>query len=313
MRGVALADAGRLDDHEVEPGRLEHRDDVGEPLGEPAVGAAGGHRPEEDVLAGEAVHPDPVAEQRAAALAPGRVDGEHRDAQLVLLVEPEAAHQLVGERGLAGAAGAGDAEHGHGVARGAGRGRPGSRPASASVRVRASVAVSPAYRPSKDAGGCAARSTSHSRDHQVDHPGQAEALAVLGGEDARDAALVQQLDLARHDHAAAAAVDPDVPGAALAQQLDQVAEVLDVAALVRADRDALHVLLDRGGHHLVDRAVVAEVDHLGALALQDPPHDVDRRVVAVEQARRGDEADGVRGHVQVAHGCPPPAVDTREI
>ena len=42
---------------------------------------------------------------------------------------------------------------------------------------------------------------------------------------------------------------------------------------------------------LVDRAVVAEVDHLGARGLQDAAHDVDRRVVAVEQARRRDEAD----------------------
>jgi hypothetical protein len=143
-RGVALADAGRLDDHEVEPGRLEHRDDVGEPFREPALGAAGGHRPEEDVLAGEAVHADPVAEQRAAALAPRGVHGEHGDAELVLLVEPEAAHQLVGERGLAGAAGAGDAEHGHGRGAGRGRGSAGRRPASASVMVRARVAVSPA-------------------------------------------------------------------------------------------------------------------------------------------------------------------------
>jgi len=31
------------------------------------------------------------------------------------------------------------------------------------------------------------------------------------------------------------------------------------------------------------------VDHFGARGLQDAPHDVDRRVVAVEQARRGDE------------------------
>ena len=43
--------------------------------------------------------------------------------------------------------------------------------------------------------------------------------------------------------------------------------------------------------HLVHRAVVAEVDHLRAGGLQDAAHDVDRRVVAVEQARRGDEAD----------------------
>ncbi len=49
------------------------------------------------------------------------------------------------------------------------------------------------------------------------------------------------------------------------------------------------VLLQRGAHHVLDRAVVAEVDHLRALRLDDPPHDVDRRVVAIEQAGRGDE------------------------
>ena len=56
----------------------------------------------------------------------------------------------------------------------------------------------------------------------------------------------------------------------------------------------LHVLLQRRRDDLVDRAVVAEVDHLGAHALQDATHDVDRRVVAVEQARGGDEAHLVR-------------------
>ena len=42
----------------------------------------------------------------------------------------------------------------------------------------------------------------------------------------------------------------------------------------------------------------AEVVHLGPLGLQDPPHDVDRRVVTVEQRGRGDEAHGVGGLVQ---------------
>ena len=82
--------------------------------------ASGGHRAEVDlvaVVAGcrRAVHPDPVAEQRAAAAPPGRVDREDRDAQLVLLVDAEPADQLVGERRLAGAAGAGDAQHRHGA------------------------------------------------------------------------------------------------------------------------------------------------------------------------------------------------------
>jgi hypothetical protein len=42
---------------------------------------------------------------------------------------------------------------------------------------------------------------------------------------------------------------------------------------------------------------VAQVDHLGAHALQDAPHDVDGGVVAVEQAGGGDEAHLVRGAV----------------
>jgi hypothetical protein len=110
---------------------------------------------------------------------------------------------------------------------------------------------------------------------------------------------VQQVDLLAHDHPAPAAEDLDVAGAALAQQLDQVGEVLDVPTLVGRDGDPLDVFGDGRGGHLVDRPVVAEVHDLRALRLQDPPHDVDRRVVAVEEARRRDEPDGVRGAVQL--------------
>ena len=73
----------------------------------------------------------------------------------------------------------------------------------------------------------------------------------------------------------------------------------------------VHVLLQRAVDDLVDRAVVSEVDHFAAARLQDAPHDVDRGVVAVEQARGRDEADLVRGTVvcelldfrQVGHGA----------
>ena len=58
------------------------------------------------------VHADAVAQQRAAGALARRVDGDDGELQRVALVEAEAAHQFVGERGLAGAAGAGDAEHG---------------------------------------------------------------------------------------------------------------------------------------------------------------------------------------------------------
>ena len=51
------------------------------------------------------------------------------------------------------------------------------------------------------------------------------------------------------------------------------------------------VLVERRDDDLLHRAVVPEVHHLGPRGLEDPAHDVDRGVVPVEQARRGDEAD----------------------
>ena len=62
---------------------------------------------------------------------------------------------------------------------------------------------------------------------------------------------------------------------------------------------------------LGDRAVVAEVDDLGAGGLEMPAHDVDRRVVAVEERGRGDDADVVAGLVGRASGRHDRAAVTR--
>ena len=139
-------------------------------------------------------------------------------------------------------------------------------------------------------------------EHVVHHPLEAHPLAVLRGVDAGDAVLVQRAHLLRHDDPAAAAEDPHVPRPALAEHVQHVPEVLDVPALVGADRDRVHVLVDGGGHHLLDGAVVAEVDHLAPRPLEEAPHDVDRRVVAVEEARGGDETKGERGLVRRVGG-----------
>src|SRR5690606_5660125 len=102
---------------------------------------------------------------------------------------------------------------------------------------------------------------------------------------------VQLIDLARYDDAAAAAPHRDMPGPLLPQEVDYVLEVLDVPALVRADRDRLRVLLDRGVDDLLRPAVVTQMDHLGPTRLEHPPHHPDRRVVAVEQRGRRDDPD----------------------
>ena len=116
----------------------------------------------------------------------------------------------------------------------------------------------------------------------------------------RTPACASRVDLLGHDDPAAPAEDPDLARPGLFEQLGQVLEVLHVAALVGADRHPLGVLVEHRVHHVADRPVVPEVDHLGPLRLQDPPHDVDRGVVPVEQCRRGDEPHRVNGHVESA-------------
>ena len=164
----------------------------------------------------------------------------------------------------------------------------------ARARARQRLVWSLSFSASSDVGASGDKIDVALSDHRADHSLQSEPLPVLGRKDARDAVVVQLLDLGADDDAAAAAVDANVLAAALAQQIDHVLEELDVPALVRADRDALHVFLQRRGDDLLDRAVVTQMDHFGAHALQNAPHDVDRRVVTVEQRRRRNEPHLVR-------------------
>jgi hypothetical protein len=302
---VALADARGLADHQVKAGRLACGDAVGQGLADLGAEIARGQGAHEDARAAgpgrDGVHADAVAQQRAAALAPARVHRQHGDAQTVVLVEAQAADQLVGQRALACAAGAGDAQHRGllrhlgqlGLEAGVGLAvlQRGER-----LRQRAPGGLAMALQRRDGLGRVRREVVVTAHDHLADHSLQAHALPVLGAEDAH-AMLGQVGDLGWDDHATAAAEHLDVRAAPLLEQLHHVLEVLDVAALVGADRDALHVLLQRGGHHLVHRAVVPEVDHLGTHALQDAPHDVDGGVVAVEQAGGGDEAHLVGGLV----------------
>ena len=248
----------------------------------------------------EGVHPDPVSEQRAAAAPPGGIYRQHRHPQLVLLVDPQPADQLVGQRGLAGPAGAGDTEHRSPAGTGRSRKR---RP----VRLGQRACLQAGDRP-RQRLPLARQHRLHVRrprcqvgvavpDQLVDHPRQAEALAVLGREDPHPG-LGQAGDLVRDDDPAAPAEDPHVPGPGFCQQLRQVLEVLDVTTLVGADRHALRVFLDYRIDDLANRPVMAQVHHLGTLRLQDAPHDVDRSVMPVEQRRRRHEPHRMHRHVQ---------------
>ncbi len=67
--GVALTDPGRLHDDETEAGRLAGGDDVRQVGGDLARRLAGRQRAHVDLRRLDRIHADPVAEQRAAALA----------------------------------------------------------------------------------------------------------------------------------------------------------------------------------------------------------------------------------------------------
>ena len=68
-----------LDEDQVEAGGVEHGRGRGRRRGQPAGVAARRHRADEHaVVAGVCLHPDAVAEQRAAGDRARRVDGDHR-------------------------------------------------------------------------------------------------------------------------------------------------------------------------------------------------------------------------------------------
>jgi hypothetical protein len=67
-------------------------------------------------------------------------------------------------------------------------------------------------------------------------------------------------------------------------------EILVVATLVGTDRDSVRVFLDRGANDVRHAAVVPQVNHFCPMSLQEAPDHIDRSVVAIEQRRRGNEA-----------------------
>ena len=74
-----------------------------------------------------------------------------------------------------------------------------------------------------------------------------------------------------------------------AEQLDHLGEELDVPAVVAGDADGAHVLLDRGADDVARGAVVAEVDHLDAVADQFEVDRVDGAVVPVADRDGGED------------------------
>jgi hypothetical protein len=302
---IALANTGGFDNHQIETGQLAGGDDFGQrtEISLPVSRVAS----ERMKMFGCSMA---FMRMRSPSSAPPvRLrDGSMEtsaDLDAVALIETEAADDFVGQRRLAGTAGTGNAENRYGQ-----RGRSleqrllqlwrntvfeqGDDPGQQALDRRLAGRPAPAPAVGTPSGDIVVGML-----HDfVDHALQAHMHAVFRGVDAGHAIGVQFLDFRRHDHAATAAEDLDVLATTGLEQVDHVFEELDVTALVGRDADALRVFLQRGIDDLLHRTVVAEVNHLGAGRLQNPAHDVDRGIMAVEQRGSGNETDLVLGLVR---------------
>jgi len=250
----------------------------------------------------DGVHADAVAEQRPAGFSLGRVDAHQRDA-LLGEVDQEPPHKLVHHGGFARPAGAGDAQHGDDREVGLDVCKGGAEGFGVVLRGRdapgqvAHVALGQPRGGAVQSVQVGDRAEVGSLNQVVDHALQPHGPSIVRVVDALNPVIVQFLNFFRKDGAAATTKDADVPRAPLVQQVLHVLEVLHVPALVGGHGDGLGVFLDGRGDHLVHAAVVPQVDDFASGFLHDPPHDVDGGVVAVKQARGGDDADFVLGLV----------------
>ena len=64
-----------------------------------------------------------------------------------------------------------------------------------------------------------------------------------------------------------------------------------MTTLVGRNRNALHVFLNRSVYYFFDRTIMPQMNHFCAAGLQNTPHDIDGRVMAVKQTGCRDEPD----------------------
>ena len=133
--------------------------------------------------------------------------------------------------------------------------------------------------------------------HQIDHPLKAHLHSIFRRKYFSNAIRLEFCDFLRHDDTAAASKYPDMAGSLFLEQVIHVFEILDVPPLIGRDGDSLNVLLNRRLNHFSYRPVMTEVDYFCATRLQDATHYVNCRVVSIEQAGGGDEANGIDGFV----------------
>ncbi|VTR68478.1 conserved hypothetical protein [Desulfosarcina cetonica] len=222
--GIPLADAGGFGDDQIIAGGLDQVEHFGQGVGDFGMRAARGNGTHVDPRVADGVHADAIAQKGAAGLAPGGVGADDGDADILEVVK-QAQDQFVRQGGLAGTAGAGDADDRHlaiadmvdecfaelgqvAVFLGLGLFQGGDQIGHAQLVVRSQIVKGEVrlIRPGEV----------HQLDHVVDNSLQAHARTVFRRVYFGHTVGFQLLDLIRHDDAAAAAEHLDVRRAGIA-------------------------------------------------------------------------------------------------
>jgi hypothetical protein len=104
-----LSDTHGFKQHHIEVRRLQHVEHIARRTRQPAEMTASRDRTDEHPLIGEMLlHPNPVAEDRAARVRARGIDRKHRDALALLAIEP---NQPIDQGALARAGRARHADH----------------------------------------------------------------------------------------------------------------------------------------------------------------------------------------------------------
>lgn len=117
------------------------------------------------------------------------------------------------------------------------------------------------------------------------------------GVDLGDTVCFQLLNLIRQNHTPTAGKYLDMASTLLLEEVIHVFEIFRVATLVAGHSNGLGIFLYGGIDHLFNAPVVAQVDHFTTCSLYDPAHDIDGRIMAIEEAGSGNDTHLVLGLV----------------
>src|SRR5699024_1818615 len=90
-----------------------------------------------------------------------------------------------------------------------------------------------------------------------------------------------------HNNAASTAIHFNMRDITFFKQVHHIFKILHMTALVRANGNPLHVLLNSAVPNLFDRPVVTQMHDLGSAALQDSAHNIYTGIMPVKKAGRG--------------------------